>query len=76
MTKQIVDEDGYIRVCNEELQRHSRYQNGMKIIGVPEGESGSDLAGYDWEGPNQLMPGIVSQVVAIVGKTYQLQFTE
>lgn len=76
MTKQIVDEDGYIHVCNEELQRHSQYENGMEIVGAPEGESGSDLAGYDWKGPNALMPGIVSQVVAIVDKTYQLRVTK
>lgn len=37
MTKQIVDEDGYIHVCNEELQRHSQYENGMEIVGAPEG---------------------------------------
>ena len=74
MTKQIVDEDQFITLCNEKLRRHPSYEEGMEIIGVPEDASGSDLSGYNWKGPDS-MPGIVSSVVSKVKEHYELRVT-
>lgn len=70
MDKIIVNEDEYIVLCNEELRKHPSYQEGMEIIGVPEGKSGPELSGYDWKGPG-FMPGIVSEVVHKVNEKYE-----
>lgn len=70
MDKIKVNEDEYIDVCNEELKKHPSYQDGMEIIGVPEGKSGSDLSGYHWKGPD-FTPGIVSEVVHKVNEKYE-----
>ena len=75
MTKQIVNEDEFIKACNEELKQHDYYEEGMEITEVPEGCSGSDLSGYSWTGPDE-MPGIVSQVVAKVKEKYELKVTQ
>lgn len=61
MSKIIVDEDEYLKVCNEELRKHPDYEDEMEIIGVPQGLEGKDLSGYDWKG-GERMEGIVSQV--------------
>ena len=74
MTKQIVNEDEFLAACNQELRKHDRFEEGMKIIGVPEGYSGSDLSGYNWTGPDS-MPGIVAQVVKVVNEKYELRVT-
>lgn len=75
MSKKIVNEDEYIKVCNEELHKHPDYEEGMEIIGVPEGYSGSDLSGYNWKGPDS-MPGIVSQVASKINEMYELRVTQ
>jgi hypothetical protein len=74
MTRQIVNEDEYIEVCNEELKKHDYYEEGMEITGVPEDSSGSDMSGYSWKG-HDTMAGIVSQVVAKVNEKYELRVT-
>lgn len=66
MGKQILNEDEFIAICNQE---------GMEIIGVPEGYFGSDLSGYNWKGP-EFMLGIVSQVVQAVKEKYELRVTQ
>ncbi len=75
MGKQILNEDEFIAICNQELQKHPDYEEGMEIIGVPEGYSGSVLSGYNWKGP-EFMPGIVSQVVKAVKEKYELRVTQ
>ncbi len=75
MSKQIVNEDEFIKICNQELQKRPDYEEGMEVIGVPEGHSGSDLSGYNWKGP-AIMPSIVSQVVNSVEEKYELRVTE
>jgi len=74
MSKQIVNEDEFIALCNQELRKRPDFEEGMEIIGVPEGYSGSDLSGYNWKGPDS-MPGIVSQVVSMVNENYELRVT-
>ncbi len=74
MIKQIVSEDKFIELCNQELQNHSCYERGMIIFGVPKGVSGSNLTGYDWSGPNA-MPEIFSSVVNNVEKKYECRVT-
>jgi hypothetical protein len=74
MDKQIINENEFIKLCNEELRNHPDYEDGMEIIGVPKGESGSDLSGYNWKGPEK-MPSIVSEVVRAVKEKYQLHVT-
>jgi len=74
MPKQIVNEDQYLEICNHELKKDPDYKEGMKIIGVPRG-SGSNLSGYSWEGPNAIMPALISRIVSTVGKQYELRAT-
>jgi hypothetical protein len=73
MAKPIVNEDQFIELCDKELRNHPSYEEGMEIIGVPEGYSGSNLSGYNWKGPESKMPGIVAQVAAKVKEHYELQ---
>ena len=75
MGKQILNEDEFIAICNQELQKNPDYEEGMEIIGVPEGYFGSDLSGYNWKGP-EFMLGIVSQVVQAVKEKYELRVTQ
>ena len=69
MEKEIVNEDKYLELLNQQLRQHPSYQKGMEIIGVPEGTQGSNLSGYDWRGPDY-MPDIVSQVAHKVEQNY------
>lgn len=75
MSKQIVNEDQFLEACNQELRNHPDYEEGMEIIGVPQDASGSDLSGYNWNGPDS-MPGIVSSVVNKVKEQYELRVTQ
>ena len=75
MGKQILNEDEFITICNQELQKQPDYEEGMEIISVPEGYSGSVLSGYNWKGP-EFMSGIVSQVVRTVKEKYELRVTQ
>ena len=74
MSKQIVNEDEFIAICNQELRKHPDYEERMEVMGVPEGYSGSNLSGYNWKGPDS-MPGIVAQVVQTVEEKYELRVT-
>ena len=74
MAKQIVNEGKFIELCNQELRNRADYEEGMKIINIPENTSGSDLSGYKWIGPDS-MPGIVSSVVNKVKERYELKVT-
>lgn len=76
MNKVKVNEDDYIALCNQELQNHSDFQEGMKIIGVPPGKSGSDLTGYNWEGPSAVMAMLVSSVVGKIREKYELDVSQ
>lgn len=71
MSKIEINEDKFIEICNNRLKEHPQFEEGMKIVGIPSGVQGSDLSGYDWEGPKN-MPGIVSEVVNEVEKEYVL----
>jgi len=75
MEKKIVNEDQFVAVCNQELRKHPDFEEGMVIIGVPEGYSGPDLSGYNWKGP-EYMPAIVSQIVNTVKEKYELRVTQ
>lgn len=75
MSKQIVNEDQYLEICNCELRKDPDYKEGMKIIGVPRGSSGSSLSGYTWDGPAAIMPALVSKIVSAVKKQYELRVT-
>jgi len=75
MPKQIVNEDQYLEICNRELRKDPDYKEGMKIIGVPRGSSDSNLSGYSWEGPDAIMPALVSKIVSAVEKQYELRVT-
>jgi hypothetical protein len=74
MDKQIVNEDQFIELCNQELRNHQYFEKGMKNNGVPDDASGSELSGYNWEGPDS-MPIIVSSVVNKVKENYELRVT-
>ncbi len=74
MDRQIVHEDEYIAICNQELKKHPYYEEGMEVTGVPKGSSGSDLSGYTFQGPGKTR-GIVAQVVSSVDKKYELRVT-
>lgn len=76
MPKQMVNEDQYLEILNRELRSNSDYREGMKIIGVPQGSTGSDLSGYSWEGPDEVMPGLVSKIVSSLKKQYELRVTQ
>ena len=75
MSKIIVNEDELIEISNQELKKHEYYEEGMEIIGVPEGLSGSNLSGYSWKGPDALMSNIVSDVMHKVKLEYELKVT-
>lgn len=75
MPKQTVNEDQYLEICNRELRNDPLYKEGMKIIGVPRGGSGSGLSGYNWEGPDAIMRVLVSKIVSAVEKQYELRVT-
>ena len=66
-----VNETRYLTLCNEELKRHELYEEGMKIINVPEEATGAESSGYSWKGPVQTA-GVVGDVVEIVNQKYRL----
>ncbi len=72
MSKNIEDKDSFLELCNKELQNQPEYEEGMEIIGVPNGTSGTDLSGYNWKGPSEIMPGLVSKVVKKLKKQHNL----
>jgi len=72
--KKIINEDQFIRLCNEELKKLPEYREGMEITGVPEGFSGSDLGGYSWKGPDYT-PGIIKKAVDTIKNNYELKTT-
>lgn len=74
MSKIIINEDQYIKLCNDELRNHPLFENGMEIMGTLEGNSGIDLQGLKWKGPG-MMSDIVAQVQASVKIKYELQVT-
>ena len=74
MSKQIVNEDEHIAILNQELQKLDGYQEGMEVIGVPEGYSGSDLSGYSFNGP-ELTRGLVALAVKEFNEKYELRVT-
>ncbi len=74
MSKQIVNEDEHIAILNQELQKLDGYQEGMEVIGVPEGYSGSDLSGYSFNGP-KLTRGLVALAVKAFNEKYELRVT-
>lgn len=74
MSKQIVNEDEHIAILNRELQKLDGYQEGMEVIGVPEGYSGSDLSGYSFNGP-ELTRGLVALAVKSFKEKYELRVT-
>lgn len=76
MSKQMLNENQYLEILNRELRNDPDYREGMKIIGVPQGSTGSDLSGYSWEGPKEVMPGLVSKIVSLSKKNYELRVTQ
>ncbi len=74
MRKQIVNQDQHIAILNRELQKLDGYQEGMEVIGVPEGYSGSDLSGYSFNGP-ELTRGLVALAVKSFKEKYELRVT-
>ena len=72
MRKQIVNQDQHIAILNQELQKLDGYQEGMEVIGVPEGYSGSDLSGYSFNGP-ELTRGLVALAVKSFNEKYELR---
>ena len=69
MTKKVVYEDEYIDLCNQELKRRPDYEDGMEIVGVPEGYSGSRLTGFEWKGPDSKRD-IFARVTSAVNEKY------
>ncbi len=74
MSKQIVNEDEHIAILNQELQKLDGYQEGMEVIGVPEGCSGSDLSGYSFNGP-ELTRGLVALAAKEFDEKYEVRVT-
>ncbi|MFZ0051343.1 MAG: hypothetical protein WAK96_06170 [Desulfobaccales bacterium] len=77
MSKEFVNEDEFIEICNQELKKHPYYKEGMEIIGVPEGWSGPNLMGIDWRGPKgrESICGIVSEVTHKVLEKYEVRLS-
>jgi len=67
MSGELVNEEQYVNICNQELRKHPDYEEGMAIISVPPDTSSSNINGYSWEGPDS-MPGIVADVINKVNK--------
>ena len=74
MSKQIVNEDEHIAILNQELRKLPGYEEGMEVIGVPVGYSGSDLSGYDFNGPDYTS-GLVALAVKSFNEKYELRVT-
>ena len=74
MDRQIVNEDDHIAILNQELQKLDGYQEGMEVIGVPEGYSGANLSGYSFKGP-ELTRGLVALAVKAFDEKYELRAT-
>lgn len=74
MSKQIVNEDEHIVILNQELKKLDGYQEGMEVIGVPEGYSGADLSGYSFNGPEHTR-GLIAQAVKSFNEKYELRVT-
>ena len=72
MSKQLVNENEYIKALNTELKQHAQYEDDMEVTGVPKGVSGSDLSGYTWNGPLDKKI-VLSQVIKIVDEKYELR---
>jgi hypothetical protein len=74
MSKQIVNQDEQIAILNQELKKLPGYEEGMEVIGVPVGYSGSELSGYDFNGP-EYTRGLVALAVKSFKQKYELRVT-
>lgn len=46
MGKNVINEDEFITICNDELKKHEFYEKGMEIVPSPEGSKESSMSGY------------------------------
>ena len=74
MSKHIVNEDEQIAILNQELRKLDGYQEGMEVIGVPEGHSGADPSGYSINGTEHTR-SLNAQAVKSFNEKYELRVT-
>lgn len=74
MIKPVLNEDGFIEKCNEELRKHPDYEEGMEFIPVPKKSSGSTMSGYDWK-DSKNRTGVFDQIANEVKQMYDVQVT-
>ncbi len=75
MVKEVVSEDRYIELLNQELREHEYYQDGMEVIASPEGATGHDISGYSLRG-GECWPKVLADVAHIVSQAYDVKVTD
>jgi hypothetical protein len=51
MAKIAINEESFIKKCNEELMRHPSYEAGMEFIRIPPPKGTSGESSFSWKGP-------------------------
>ena len=74
MAKKTISQDQFIEKCNEELKKHSLYEEDYEILPAPEGSTGSTMSGTSWKGPYDKR-AIWSTVVQKVREEYEVKVT-
>lgn len=69
MEKNIVSEEEYIGLLNEELRNHQLYQEGMEVIASPEGATGHEISGYSLRGGKD-WPVVLADVAHKVSQSH------
>lgn len=72
MTKEVVSEERYIEVLNEELKKHEFYQQGMEVVAAPEGASGHNITGYTLKG-EKYWPKVLADIAHKVNEKYEVK---
>jgi len=72
MNKELVSEEHYINLLNEELKKHTLYKKGMKVVPAPEGARGRNITGYRLIGGDD-WPIVLADTAHIISQKYGLK---
>lgn len=75
MAIEVVSEDRYIELMNEELSKHELYRAGMEVVASPVGATGNDITGYSLRG-GRFLPKVLADVAHIVSQSYDVKPNE
>lgn len=72
MAKAVINEQNFIKKCNEELVKHAAYEEGMEFIHIPPAKGTSGEGSFSWKGPNH-KTAVFAEVARKVEAQYEIK---